>query len=122
MFGVFAKYNQSIDLVSTSEVSIAVTLDAGSNTSGISQLNESMLNELRQFCHVKVEHNLSLVAVIGNEMSNIPGTATKAFDAIEDYAVRMICYGASNHNLCFLVDEDKAVSALTALHKHLLED
>ena len=60
-----------------------------------------------------------------NQLITIAGkniTLLKAFDAIENYAVRMICYGASNHNLCFLVDEDKAVSALTALHKHLLED
>ena len=122
VFGVFAKYKQSIDLVSTSEVSIAVTLDAGSNTSGISNINQSMLDELRQFCHVKVEQHLSLVAIIGNEMSKTPGTASRAFDAIENYAVRMICYGASNHNLCFLVDENKAVDALIELHKHLLED
>ena len=121
VFGIFAKYNQSVDLVSTSEVSIAITLDAGTNTSGANSLSEQMLQELREFCHVKVEHNLSLVAIIGNEMSKVPGTTTKAFDAIANYAVRMICYGASNHNLCFLVDEDKAVEALVDIHKALLE-
>ena len=68
VFGIFAKYRQSVDLVSTSEVSIAVTIDSGSQTSGLSHLSEDMLNELREFCHVKVENNLSLVAIIGNEM------------------------------------------------------
>lgn len=121
VFGIFAKYRQSVDLVSTSEVSIAVTVDAGSQTSGLSHLSEDMLNELREFCHVKVESSLSLVAIIGNEMSRTPGTTTRAFDAIGDFAVRMICYGASNHNLCFLVSEDMAVPVLTRIHEALLE-
>ncbi|MBU3826340.1 MAG: lysine-sensitive aspartokinase 3 [Candidatus Anaerobiospirillum merdipullorum] len=121
VFSIFAKYGKSVDLVSTSEVSIAVTLDAGSNTSGIPTLSEEMLNELRQFCHVKVENKLSLVAIIGNNMSSTAGLTTKAFDALKPYAVRMICYGASNHNLCFLLNEDEAVPALVALHQHLLE-
>ena len=121
VFGIFAKYRQSVDLVSTSEVSIAVTVDAGSQTSGLNHLSEDMLNELREFCHVKVESSLSLVAIIGNEMSRTPGTTTRAFDAIGDFAVRMICYGASNHNLCFLVSEDMAVPALTRIHEALLE-
>ena len=121
VFSIFAKYGKSVDLVSTSEVSIAVTLDAGSNTSGIPTLSEEMLNELRQFCHVKVENKLSLVAIIGNNMSSTAGLTTKAFDALKPYAVRMICYGASNHNLCFLLNENAAVPALVALHQHLLE-
>lgn len=121
VFAIFAKYNKSVDLVSTSEVSIAVTLDAGSNTSGLTSLSEEMLNELRTFCHVRVEQNLSLVAIIGNDMSSTPGITAKAFDAIEKYPVRMICYGASNHNLCFLLNEDQAEEALVNLHRCLLE-
>ena len=122
VFGIFAKYGKSVDLVSTSEVSIAVTLDAGSNTSGITTLPQDMLAELREFCHVKVEDKLSLVAIIGNEMSKTAGMASRAFDAIDQYSVRMICYGASNHNLCFLLNEADAVPALVKLHQHLLED
>ncbi len=122
VFSVFAKYGKSVDLVSTSEVSIAVTLDAGTQTSGKSNaIPQEMLDELRRFCHVKVENGLSLVAIIGNEMSSLPGITTQAFDSINRYAVRMICYGASNHNLCFLLQEDKAVDALIEIHKHLLE-
>ena len=103
------------------KVSIAVTLDAGSQTSGISAISDEMIAELREFCHVQIESGLSLVAIIGNEMSKTAGTATKAFDAIERFAVRMICYGASSHNLCFLVDENNANDALIELHKFLLE-
>ena len=81
VFSVFAKYNHSIDLVSTSEISIAVTIDAGTTTSGKAEISENMLNELRQFCHVKVETGLPLIAIIGNRMSENSGFITKAFDA-----------------------------------------
>lgn len=123
VFSVFASYKRSVDLVSTSEVSIAITLDAGTNTSGISNaIPEQMLADLRLFCHVKVETGLSLVAVIGNQMSDIPGLTTEALSAIHDYPVKMICYGASSHNLCFLLREQDAPDALVKIHKHLLED
>ena len=122
VFSVFAKYNHSIDLVSTSEISIAITLDAGTTTSGKHEISEAMLNELRQFCHVKVETGLPLIAIIGNKMSENAGVITKAFDAINKFSVRMICYGASRHNLCFLLKDGDTTEALNALHQALLED
>lgn len=122
VFSVFAKYNHSIDLVSTSEISIAVTIDAGTTTSGKAEISENMLNELRQFCHVKVETGLPLIAIIGNRMSENYGVITKAFDAINKFSVRMICYGASRHNLCFLLKDGDTTEALNELHKQLLED
>ena len=122
VFSVFAKYNHSIDLVSTSEISIAVTIDAGTTTSGKAEISENMLNELRQFCHVKVETGLPLIAIIGNRMLENSGVITKAFDAINKFSVRMICYGASRHNLCFLLKDGDTTEALNELHKQLLED
>ena len=121
VFTIFAKYNLSVDLVSTSEVSIAITLDAGTQTSGISSLPEALLHDLREFCHVKVEHGLALVAVIGNNMARTAHITDEVFSAIDDYAVRMICYGASSHNLCFLVSEAEAIPVLQKLHQRLLE-
>lgn len=121
VFSVFAKYNHSIDLVSTSEISIAITIDAGTSTSGQSEISENMLNELRQFCHVKVETGLPLIAIIGNRMSENAGVITKAFDSINSFSVRMICYGASRHNLCFLLKDGDTSVALNELHKHLLD-
>ncbi len=121
VFSIFAKYKLSVDLVSTSEVSIAITLDAGSQTSGLSNIPESLFHELREFCHVKVESSLALVAVIGNNMSRTSHITSEVFSSIDNYAVRMICYGASSHNLCFLVGENEAVEVLTNLHQSLLE-
>lgn len=121
VFSIFAKYKLSVDLVSTSEVSIAITLDAGSQTSGLSNIPEALFHELREFCHVKVESGLALVAVIGNNMSRTSHITSEVFSSIDNYAVRMICYGASSHNLCFLVGENEAVEVLTNLHQSLLE-
>ena len=121
VFSVFAKYNHSIDLVSTSEISIAIKIDAGTSSSGKSEISEMMLNELRQFCHVKVETGLPLIAIIGNRMSENAGVITKAFDSINSFSVRMICYGASRHNLCFLLKDGDTSVALNELHKHLLD-
>lgn len=121
VFSIFAKYKLSVDLVSTSEVSIAITLDAGTQTSGLSNIPESLFHELREFCHVKVEQGLALVAVIGNNMARTSHITAEVFSAIEKYTVRMICYGASSHNLCFLVGEDEAVEVLANLHHSLLE-
>lgn len=122
VFSVFAKYNHSIDLVSTSEISIAVTIDGGTSTSGAHDLDPNMLKELEQFCHVKVEQGLPLIAIIGNNMSENNGVITKAFDCIQQFSVRMICYGASRHNLCFLLKDGDTSVALNELHKQLLED
>ena len=121
VFSIFAKYKLSVDLVSTSEVSIAITLDAGSQTSGLSNIPEALFHELREFCHVKVESGLALVAVIGNNMSRTSHITSEVFSSIDNYAVRMICYGASSHNLCFLVGENEAVEVLAHLHQSLLE-
>ncbi|MBU3844680.1 MAG: lysine-sensitive aspartokinase 3 [Candidatus Anaerobiospirillum pullicola] len=121
VFSIFAKYHLSVDLVSTSEVSIAITLDAGTQTSGLSSIPEALFHELREFCHVKVEHGLSLVAVVGNNMARSAHITDEVFSAIDEYAVRMICYGASSHNLCFLVGADEAVEVLGRLHHKLLE-
>ena len=121
VFSIFAKYKLSVDLVSTSEVSIAITLDAGSQTSGLFNIPEALFHELREFCHVKVESGLALVAVIGNNMSRTSHITSEVFSSIDNYAVRMICYGASSHNLCFLVGENEAVEVLTHLHQSLLE-
>lgn len=122
VFEVFARYKRSVDLVTTSEVSIAITLDAGTNTSGVSHaIPDDMLEELRGFCHVKVESGLSLVAIIGNKMADIPGLTSDALSAISDFPVKMICYGASSHNLCFLLNADDAPEALVKIHRHLLE-
>ncbi|SIQ02004.1 aspartate kinase [Aeromonas sp. RU39B] len=121
VFGILARHRISVDLITTSEVSVALTLDhTGSQTNGDSLLSEAVLAELGALCKVKVETGLSLVALIGNRMSEVNGVGGQVFAAIDSHNIRMICYGASTHNLCFLVNEAEAVNIVNCLHHGLI--
>lgn len=120
-FTILAKHQISVDMVTTSEVSISLTLDQ-TNTSGKApELPVAAREELEALCSVEVEHDLSLVALIGNKMSDKKGYAKQVFSALEECNLRMICYGASPHNLCFLVDAHEAKHAIQVLHQELFE-
>lgn len=122
VFAILAKHNISVDLVTTSEVSLALTLDtAGTNTSGCSLLTDELLEELSHVCHVQVEENLSLIALIGNELTQTKGMAKQVFQALDNYSVRLACYGASTHNICFLVNNNDAEDIVRVLHKTIFE-
>lgn len=122
VFGILARHNISVDLITTSEVSIALTLDTtGSCTSGASLLTTSLLTELSSLCRVEVEENLALVALIGNKLSSACGVGKEVFGVMEPFNIRMICYGASSHNLCFLVPGENAENVVRALHTNLFE-
>lgn len=70
MFGILARHNISVDLITTSEVSVALTLDTtGSTSTGDTLLTQSLLMELSALCRVEVEEGLALVALIGNNLS-----------------------------------------------------
>ncbi|WP_024871032.1 lysine-sensitive aspartokinase 3 [Tolumonas lignilytica] len=121
VFTILAKHGISVDLITTSEISVAITLDqTGSQSNGRSVLHDGVLDELNAFCKVKVESDLALVALIGNRMSEVNGVGTQVFDAVSEHNVRMICYGASTHNLCFLVPEADASLVVQKLHQRLL--
>ncbi len=124
IFGIFAKHGLSVDLVTTSEVSVAITIDngfSGGSSDGKSNLSPELLKDLRQVCNVTVEEDLTLIAVIGNNMSYKMGTGSKVFSAIFDVNVRMISYGASSHGLCFLVDGKDGDEVIKRLHVHLID-
>jgi aspartate kinase len=121
LFAVLAKHQLSVDLITTSEISVALTFD---NPTGTTQalLNSTVVKELEQLCEVSVEHGLSLIAVVGNHIHQTNGVGTRIFDALDSVNVRMICQGASEHNLCFLVEEQQANEAVEKLHHALFKD
>ncbi|MGU5548346.1 lysine-sensitive aspartokinase 3 [Aeromonas hydrophila] len=122
VFGILARHRISVDLITTSEVSVSLTLDhTGSQSNGEPILGDKVLAELGQLCKVQVETGLALVALIGNRMSEAAGVGSQVFDAIREHNIRMICYGASAHNLCFLVKEDEADHIVNRLHQELLD-
>ncbi|MGL5007293.1 MAG: lysine-sensitive aspartokinase 3 [Plesiomonas sp.] len=122
VFNILAQHKISVDLITTSEVSIALTLDkTGSASSGASLLTDSLLEALSQLCRVEVEHDLALVALIGNQMSQTAGAGKQIFDALSNVNIRMISYGASAHNLCLLTRGSDADRVVQILHQRLLE-
>ncbi|QLY63495.1 lysine-sensitive aspartokinase 3 [Enterobacter asburiae] len=122
VFGILARHNISVDLITTSEVSIALTLDTtGSTSTGDTLLTQSLLIELSELCRVEVEEDLALVAIIGNKLSRACGVGKEVFGVLDPFSIRMICYGASSYNLCFLVPADQAEQLVQKLHQNLFE-
>ncbi|QYJ72090.1 lysine-sensitive aspartokinase 3 [Shewanella sp. FJAT-51649] len=121
-FATLARHKISVDLITTSEVNVSLTLDkTGSDSSGQGLLSEALLQELSQHCRVRVEDGLALVAIIGNRIATTAGICRRVFEVLEPHNVRMICQGASPHNLCVLVAESEAAQVVKALHENLFE-
>jgi aspartate kinase len=122
VFGILVRHNISVDLITTSEVSVALTLDTtGSTSAGDSLLTTALLTELSSLCRVEVEENLALIALIGNQLSHSCGVGKEVFGVLDPFNIRMICYGASSHNLCFLVPGDDANQVIQTLHHNIFE-
>lgn len=122
VFSILARHNISVDLITTSEVSVALTLDTtGSTSTGDTLLTQALLTELSSLCRVEVEQDLALVALIGNNLSKACGVGKEVFGVLEPFNIRMICYGASSYNLCFLVPGSDAEKVVQKLHHNLFE-
>ena len=119
VFDILSRHQISVDLVTTSEISVALTLDEGGMTSAFNVSVEPALSELRSFCEVSVEQGLSLVAVIGNHLHSSKGITGDLFNTLERINMRLICHGASKHNLCFLVQDADAPGVVKQLHQNL---
>ena len=122
VFAILAKHNISVDVITTSEVSVALTLDkTGSASTGTDMLSPALLEELNEYCHVQVENDLALVAIIGNHLHTQAGVAKRLFHTLENYNIRLISYGASTNNVCTLVKNSEADEIVRSLHAALFE-
>ncbi|UDG80094.1 lysine-sensitive aspartokinase 3 [Candidatus Steffania adelgidicola] len=120
VFNILARHAISVDLITTSEVSVALTMDTtGSTTTGATLLTTELLAELSALCRVEVEKNLALVALIGNKLSQACGVGKEVFSVLDAFNIRLICYGASSHNLCLLVPGADAEQVVRTLHEAL---
>ncbi|NHB93509.1 lysine-sensitive aspartokinase 3 [Photorhabdus cinerea] len=122
IFTILSRHNISVDLITTSEVNVALTLDTtGSTSTNGYLLTNALMTELSTLCRVEVEEDLALVAIIGNQLSQVSGLGKQIFDALEAFNIRMISHGASNHNLCLLVPGKDAEQIVQTLHQSLFE-
>ena len=109
VFDVFDKYKCAIDMVSTSEVSISLTVDSNQ------QLPE-ICEELGRIADVKMEGHKALVCLVGEDIRGHNGIAGRVFSAISHVNVRMISQGASEINMSFMIDEEDVEEAVRSLH------
>lgn len=112
VFEVFEKYKTPIDMITTSEVAISLTID------DVSHLKE-IVEELQNFGTVEVDHNLCIVCVVGNQIAESKGVIKSVIDAVVDFPLRMVSYGGSRHNVSLLIDEKYKNEALTRLNSGL---
>jgi len=110
IFEAFDRYRTAVDMVSTSEVSVSLTID---NTARLDEI----LAELRQIAEVDVERGQTIVCLVGDNIRYTPGVARRTFMALEGVNIRMISQGASLLNLSFAIAEADLGRAVEALHR-----
>jgi aspartate kinase len=115
VFEIFETYKTSIDMITTSEVAVSVTID------DTKYLND-IVAELKKYGTVEVDRNLSIVCVVGDFIAESKGYALKVFGALENISIRMISYGGSRHNVSLLVNTSDKKEALNSLHQNLFEN
>ncbi len=112
IFEVFEKYKTPIDMITTSEVAVSVTID---NKNHIKEI----LKELEPFGTISVEDDNSIVSVVGNEIAQTPQVLKNLFEALSAVDIRMVSYGGSRHNVSLLVHSSDKTRTLQLLNKGL---
>ena len=115
VFEIFESYKTSIDMVSTSEVGVSVTIDNKSYLKDI-------VADLMKYGTVTVKENMCIICVVGDLSRDNVGFESQAAKALKDIPVQMISYGGSNHNISFLINEEDKKSALQALSDTLFNN
>ncbi len=114
VFEVFERFKTPIDMITTSEVAVSVTIDK------LDFLDE-IVSELQAFGLVVVDKKQTIVCVVGNMIAEKGGMAEKIFASLKSVPIRMISYGGSYHNVSILIDDKNKNKALNALNKGLFE-
>jgi aspartate kinase len=110
IFEVFDRHRCPVDVVSTSEVSVSLTVDSN-------QAIPAVAADLDKLAYVKYEGRKAIVCLVGENIRGTPGIAAKVFSAISDINVRMISQGASEINITFVIEEDDVPEAVRRLHE-----
>jgi aspartate kinase len=112
VFEIFEAYRTPIDMITTSEVSVSLTID---NPLYLDQLAK----DLRELGSVEIEENQSIICVVGDFRTDRTGSAPEIFEALNTIPLKMISYGGSPHSMSLLIDTKNKTQALRLLSKHL---
>ena len=115
IFDIFDKHQCPVDMVSTSEVSVSLTVDSNDKLPVIAA-------DLGQLADVKYEGRKALVCLVGDDIRGRNGMAAQVFNAVRHINIRMISQGASEINMSFMIDEDDADEAVRSLHAAFFQD
>lgn len=112
VFEVFEKYKTSIDMISTSEVAVSVTIDENKHL-------DEIVNELRGFGVIDVDKNQTIICIVGNMLAEKEGVLKEVFQALSTVPIRMVSFGGSNNNISVLVETSQKEKALNLLNEGL---
>ena len=112
IFEVFEKYKTPIDMITTSEVAVSVTIDSDAHLAEI-------IAELSNFASIEVEKEQTIVSIVGNEIAKTDAILKKLFDAINEVPVTMVSYGGSPHNISLLLPSAFKTKTLQLVNKGL---
>jgi aspartate kinase len=113
VFEIFEVYETPIDMITTSEVAISLTIDDGRNL-------DNIISALEKFSVVEVDKNQTIVCLVGHSIVNHQETY-KLFQILQDVKIRMISYGGSNNNISLLVNAKDKIKTLRKLNDYLFE-
>lgn len=114
VFEVFEKYRTSIDMITTSEVAVSVTIDSDIYIKEITR-------ELEAFGTVEIDTNQTIVSIVGNEITETKDVMFRLFESINAIPVRMVSYGGSRHNISLLIPRSYKEQTLQVLNKGLFD-
>lgn len=112
VFEIFERYKTSIDMITTSEVAVSLTIDNSKNLKDI-------LKDLKEIAQVEIDEDQTIICIVGQLPKEQPGYANKVLEALKDIPLRMVSYGGSSNNISVLVNGDQKKAALQALNKGL---
>ncbi|MGL4597425.1 MAG: aspartate kinase [Bacteroidia bacterium] len=112
VFEVFERWKTPIDMITTSEVAVSVTIDNATHL-------EQVVRELEVFGSVDVDRDQTIVCIVGNFGRDTKGHALRIFSSLQDIPIRMISYGGSEHNVSILIESTAKKACLQALNKGL---
>ncbi|WDF70596.1 aspartate kinase [Sphingobacterium oryzagri] len=112
IFEIFERYKTPIDMITTSEVAVSLTIDDTRNL-------DDIIKEVEDFGRVRIDHNQTIVCVVGDFSANTHGYAARVLDAVKHLPLQMISYGGSDYNVSMLLDTEHKTEALRSLHNRL---
>ena len=115
IFEAFDRHKVAVDVVSTSEVSVSLTVDSN-------QAIPALAADLAKLADVKYEGRKAIVCLVGESLRDKPGVAALVFGELADKKIRMISQGASEINLTFVIEEDEVPEVIQRLHKTFFQD